>query len=123
MKKVLISIATVVVVAIVTIISLNNQIVYENITADQLNQYLKDNPDSILIDVRSSEEYELNHIDEAVNIASENALEEIEEKYQKDDQLIIIDRNGSMSQVVSQELIENEYTNVVNVSNGMLNYE
>ncbi len=120
--KNIVKIVLLIVLFLVVFTVTGNQPRYKSINASELDTFMSDNPDANYIDVRTEEEFAQNSIDGFVNIDSTVAAKEIEENYEKDDQLVIICRSGNRSQQVSTELAENGFTNVYNVSNGIVNY-
>lgn len=86
------------------------------VTKDEALSYIEDG--ALLIDVRSKEEYEANHIDGAININVEDILtmdlvlvyNNHEIGYNKE--IIVYCRSGSRSNTAAEKLIELGYTRV-----------
>ncbi len=88
---------------------------YENISINTLDNFIEEHPDYIYIDVRTAEEYELNHIDKFININSSIAASQIEKNYSKDENIVLICRSGNRSSKVANQLIELGFHNIYNV--------
>ena len=77
---------------------------YDSINIDQLKKEMKENPNMIILDVRTSEELvgPLGHIDGVINIPVQNLEERVTEleKY-KDKKITIICRSGYRSGIAS----------------------
>ena len=96
---------------------------YQNITAAELKSMLKDQ-DFLLVDVHipvgSSIPGTDLFIPYDVITVSENILQLPAEK---DSKIVLYCRSGRMSQIAAEELVNLGYTNVWNVSDGMLGWE
>lgn len=83
----------------------------KKINCEQKNKLLTE--DAVLIDVRTSEEYEEGHLDEAINISVETIGLTIEEKVKdKDTKIVVYCRSGNRSATAAESLINKGYTNV-----------
>lgn len=80
------------------------------------------NGEITLLDVRETEEYEGGHIEGAVN-APLSSLKETELTYAKDEPLYIICRSGNRSAEAAKLLQERGYTEIYDVSGGMIAWE
>lgn len=72
----------------------------------------------IVLDVREAAEFAFDHIPNAVSIPMgelENRLNELN----KEDEIYVVCRTGNRSDLASQKLAENGFTNVINVVPGM----
>ena len=68
---------------------------------------------AVLIDVRSSLEYEQEHLNNAINISVEVIADKIEEEVpDKDTKIIVYCRSGARSATAAQTLVDMGYTNV-----------
>jgi rhodanese-related sulfurtransferase/TusA-related sulfurtransferase len=88
------------------------------VTNEVLDQKLKETNDLVILDVRESAEYAFDHIPNAISIP----LDELESRLNelnKEDALFVICRTGNRSDLASQKLAENGFTNVMNVVPGM----
>ncbi|MGM0844913.1 MAG: sulfurtransferase TusA family protein [Bacillota bacterium] len=85
-------------------------------TNDELNAKLNEN--ITVLDVREEAEFVFNHIPNAVSIPL-GELEERMVELNKDDEIFVICRTGSRSDLAAQTLSQNGFTNVINVIPGM----
>jgi len=88
------------------------------VSNEDLDQKLKETNDLVIVDVRESAEYAFDHIPNAISIP----LDELESRLNelnKEDALFVICRTGNRSDLASQKLAENGFTNVMNVVPGM----
>ena len=77
------------------------------------------NGGAVLIDVRTSEEYNREHIPNAVNIP----LDQIDTvAYDKDTKIIIYCQSGMRSRQAVQTLVDMGYTNLYDLDGGLLNW-
>jgi phage shock protein E len=84
----------------------------QNAPADQNSAF---NPDNVLIDVRSPQEYEAGHLKNAKNIPADKIAEGI--KYlvpDKEKTIVIYCRSGRRSDIAEKALKEMGYKNVIN---------
>ena len=97
---------------------------YNSINVDQLKKEIKENPNMIILDVRTPEELAgpLGHIDGVINIPLQNLEDSITEldKY-KDKKITIICRSGYRSGIASGILFKKGFK-ITNVEGGMLSY-
>lgn len=83
----------------------------QEIDCENLNELVSEG--AVLIDVRSSFEYDINHLDEAINIdvqVIENVIED--EIPDKNTKIIVYCQSGSRSRSAADILILKGYTNV-----------
>lgn len=88
------------------------------VSNEELDQKLKETNELVIVDVRESAEYAFDHIPNAISIP----LDELESRLNelnKEDALFVICRTGNRSDLASQKLAENGFTNVMNVVPGM----
>lgn len=74
-----------------------------------------------VIDVRSSEEYNQQHIKDAVNIPVDTITEETI-AYDKDTTILVYCASGVRSAEAAKTLIDLGYTNVYNLDGGLINW-
>jgi phage shock protein E len=73
------------------------------------------NPDNVLIDVRSPQEYEAGHLKNARNIPADKIAEEIKNiTPDKDKTIVVYCRSGRRSDIAEKALKEMGYKNVIN---------
>ncbi|WP_026583160.1 sulfurtransferase TusA family protein [Bacillus sp. J33] len=85
---------------------------------EELEQKLDALDNIVVLDVREAAEYAFNHIPNAVSIPL-GELEERLSELNKDDQIYVVCRTGSRSDLAAQKLTENGFSNVINVVPGM----
>ncbi|WP_455330949.1 rhodanese-like domain-containing protein [Exiguobacterium profundum] len=81
-----------------------------------------ENEEITLLDVRESSEYEGGHIEGAVN-APLSSLDANQLPYPKDDPIYVICRSGNRSAQAASQLQDAGYTEIYDVSGGMLVWE
>lgn len=91
---------------------------YVNVTADELKKYVDNDKDIYLLDVHIPEQEHITGTDEFIPF---NELAEYKSRLpeNKDAEIVVYCRSGSMSKTASQELIDMGYTNVKNLSGGI----
>jgi rhodanese-related sulfurtransferase len=77
------------------------------------------NNKAIVIDVRTSDEYNTGHIEDSINIPVDN-INSI--NYGKDTTIIVYCATGMRSANAAQTLINLGYTNVYNLDGGLINW-
>jgi rhodanese-related sulfurtransferase/TusA-related sulfurtransferase len=85
-------------------------------TNDELENKLNDS--IVVLDVREEAEYAFNHIPNAINIPM-GELEERMSEINKEDEIFVICRTGSRSDLAAQKLAQNGFSKVTNVLPGM----
>lgn len=90
------------------------------ITVNSLKQLLKQSAKIKLIDVREIDEFEAGHIKEAINIPL-SELDKHVDKFNKEDDYIIICRSGNRSGTACDYLNQFEI-NTTNVQGGMIEW-
>ena len=87
--------------------------VYVNITTEEAKQIMDNEEGSIILDVRTQEEYDEGHIPGAIVISHEEIAEKAEEVLTDKDQLILVYcRSGRRSKIAAEALVELGYTNI-----------
>lgn len=86
----------------------------KQISCSEKDQLLKEKESTVLIDVRTEEEYKEKHLDEAINISYENIVESLKEneKITKNTPIIVYCKSGGRSSVAADSLIKNGYKEV-----------
>lgn len=91
----------------------------KDITKEELNSYIKQG--TIVIDVRSPQEYREGHVDGAISIPDYQIKREIRKYVPNKYQLIVVYcSTGHRSQRVQQILENMGYTNVYNIYEGII---
>lgn len=90
----------------------------EDIDIKELNLLVKQNPDCVLLDVRSVQEYKEGHLNGSINIP----LYELEKNCDfqtKDKTIIVYCQSGIRSKKAVRILRKKGYTNLYNLENGL----
>lgn len=87
-------------------------------TNDELEKKLEATENIVVLDVRETAEYAFNHIPNAISIPL-GELDERSSELDKDDDIYVVCRTGSRSDLASQTLTEKGFTKVHNVVPGM----
>ena len=91
----------------------DNNIGYEKITSEAAKELMDTKTDYVIIDARTSEEFEEGHIPGAILLPDYDVREKAEEMLTDKDQLILVYcRSGNRSKIASNDLVELGYTNV-----------
>lgn len=85
---------------------------------EELEKKLKEDENFVVLDVREAAEYAFNHIPNSISIPL-GELEGRLNELNKNDEIFVVCRTGSRSDLAAQKLTENGFTNVVNVLPGM----
>lgn len=88
------------------------------ISNEDLENKLKGNENVVVLDVREAAEYPFNHIPNAISIPMGD-LEDRMAELNKEQEIYIVCRTGSRSDLAAQKLSQNGYVNVMNVLPGM----
>lgn len=102
-----------------SVIVMNNSqpVVIQKESAEEL---LDNNKDILIIDVRDADEYEKNHIRNAINIPYKEIDSHIEELMQYQDKPILIYcQAGNRSQIVAEKLQQLGFTKVYVINDGV----
>ena len=100
-------------VMLLTACGQNKEAAYVNITAEEAKQIMDTEEGYIILDTRTKEEYDEDHIPGAIQISHD----EIEEKAEgmlpdKDQLLLVYCRSGRRSKIAAEALVELGYTNI-----------
>ncbi len=82
------------------------------LTAEEAKERLEANPDAILLDVRTQEEYDGGHIPGAVCFPNEDILPELPLPFEKDTEILVYCRSGRRSAEAAEKLKHMGYANV-----------
>jgi rhodanese-related sulfurtransferase/TusA-related sulfurtransferase len=88
------------------------------INNEELETKLEANENIVVLDVRETAEYAFNHIPNAISIPLgdiENRLDELS----KEEDIFVVCRTGSRSDLAAQKLAEKGFTKVINIVPGM----
>ena len=99
-------------------------VTYTNVTGSEFENMIAKNKDAIIVDVRDAKDYEKSHIENSINIPIdefESRFNELEEYKGKD--ILIYCSIGRRSAKAAGILIDNGYTNVYNVVDGVTEYD
>jgi len=92
---------------------------HPNITSnEELEEKLDVNENIVVLDVREAAEYAFNHIPNAISIPV-GELEDRLSELNTGDEIYVVCRTGSRSDLAAQKLAEKGFTNVINVVPGM----
>ena len=91
-----------------------------SISIEEANQIIANNENTVLIDVRSNQEYKEYHLDGAICIPNYEIQNKIEEEVENKDTIIILYcQSGMRSKKAMEILLEKGYQNVYNIKNGL----
>ncbi|WP_232819570.1 rhodanese-like domain-containing protein [Exiguobacterium sp. TNDT2] len=121
MKKIMLILSGLVILTLGVVLLTLNESEITKIDVETLQNRLE-NEEITLLDVREVEEYEGGHIGGAVN-APLSSLNETELPYPKDEPIYVICRSGNRSAQAAQLLNERGYTEIYDVSGGMIAWE
>ena len=121
LKKTMIIVSILVLSTVGIVIFTSNESGITKIDVETLQNRLE-NEEITLLDVREVDEYEGGHIEGAVN-APLSSLNETELPYPKDEPIYVICRSGNRSAQAAQLLKERGYTEIYDVSGGMIAWE
>ena len=93
--------------------SINNSLGYEQISGEQAKNIMDTETDYIIVDARTTEEFNEGHIEGAILIPEYEIGERAEKELPDKDKLILVYcRSGRRSKIASQALADLGYTNV-----------
>jgi len=88
------------------------------ITNEVLEKKIEANENIVVLDVREAAEYAFNHISNAISIPL-GELEQRIDELNKENEIYVVCRTGSRSDLAARKLTEKGFTNVINVIPGM----
>lgn len=92
---------------------IKQEAVYVNITPQQAKEMMDSQKDYIILDTRTQEEYDTEHIPGAILIPYDEILEKAEMVLTDKDQLILVYcRSGRRSKLAAEDLAKLGYTNI-----------
>ena len=114
--------AAMVIFAIIFLAFFNNTDTnWERVNVDTFEQSITDNPDALLLDVRTTAEWEQDgHLENAVLIPHsdlESRSDELPED--KEEIILLYCRSGNRSQEAAETLIDLGYTNIIELATGI----
>lgn len=95
-----------------------------NLSIEETKEFIKDQEDVFILDVRNKDEYDAGHIEGAVLIPLnqlENRLDEVEEY--KDKPILVYCRSGNRSSQAVKILLNNDFLQVYHMKDGYMNYK
>ena len=93
--------------------STNKEITYEIISQTQAKDIMDNSTDYVIVDARTSEEFNEGHIKNAINLDYEEVTQKAESLLPDKNQLILIYcRSGRRSKIAAESLCQLGYTNV-----------
>lgn len=91
----------------------SNQSAYQKISASQAKEIMDNQTNYIILDVRTNQEYEEEHIEGAILIPENEISQKAQDKLPNKDQLILVYcRSGRRSKIAADELVKLGYTNI-----------
>lgn len=95
------------------VITMTENLGYEQITGEQAKKLMDTESDYVIIDARTTEEFNEGHIEGAILIPEYEIGDRAEAELPRKDQLILVYcRSGRRSKIAAQELVDLGYTNV-----------
>ncbi len=105
--------AVILLTACASVEEVEQEAVYVNITAEQAKALMDSEKDYIILDTRTQEEYDQEHIPGAILIPYDEILEKAESVLTDKHQLILVYcRSGRRSKLASEDLVTLGYTNI-----------
>ena len=100
----------------------NNDVGYKSMKMSEAMQYMQQNDDYILVDVRRQDEFDAGYIPGAICIPNEIiGDEEIPELPNKDEKILVYCRSGNRSKQAAEKLVKLGYTNIIEIG-GIIDY-
>ena len=94
----------------------NKEVGYKQMKMEEAMQYMQQNDDYILVDVRRPDEFDAGYIPGAINIPNESITDkEISELPDKDAKILVYCRSGNRSVQASQKLVKLGYKNIIEI--------
>ncbi|MFN4144868.1 MAG: rhodanese-like domain-containing protein [Runella sp.] len=96
---------------------------YESLSARDLDQFLSENPDAVLLDVRTPAEHRQHAIKKSINIdlMSPDFMSKIN-KLDKEKTYVVYCRSGNRSASACGAMASNGFTSLYNLSGGIMSY-
>ena len=89
---------------------------YRQISMEEAVTMMEEETGYIILDVRTTQEYNEKHIPGAINIANESiGTEDIPELPDKDQLILVYCRSGNRSKQASEKLVKLGYTNIIEI--------
>ena len=86
---------------------------YNKITSEEAKEIIDSEEDIVILDVRTKEEYDEGHIENAILIPNTEIKDRIEEEIpDKDTKILVYCRSGNRSQTATMDMIDLGYSNV-----------
>lgn len=97
---------------------------YTNLIGSEFEKLVKENKDSLILDVRDAKDYDKGHIENAINIPVDNIESRIDEieKYKEND-ILIYCSIGRKSARAAELLVKKGYNKVYNTVDGVKEYD
>jgi rhodanese-related sulfurtransferase len=92
---------------------------YGNVTAQQANKLIQSKPSLVILDVRTKQEFENNHIENAINIPTDMIKDVICCSFSSSDDILLYSQTGKRSKMVMEILSDNAYIKVYNLKGGI----
>ena len=98
----------------------NNEknIEYGDVSIEDTIELIEQNPELVILDVRTVSEFEEGHIKEAINIPVDELVDRLDE-LSKDDELLVYCRTGNRSGAAVRILFNADYTKIYHMHEGI----
>jgi phage shock protein E len=97
---------------------------YEKVTIAQTKEMLTNNEIKLIIDVRTKEEYDMGHIENAINIPYDQIEDNLEYlKQYKNDTILVYCRTSNRSTIAANTLHNNNFKKVYAMTDGYSNWK
>ena len=95
---------------------------YRRVSANEALELMQENPQAVIVDVRTPAEYESGHIQRAINIPNETISKQpLKQLPDYDATILVYCRSGARSAQASRKLLTLGYTNVIDFG-GVINW-
>ncbi len=111
------------IIVAVLLLSCTSTKTYEDVSAEEAYEMIKKNPNVVVIDVRSEEEYRRGHIDGAINIELSLNFERDVAKLDKNSTILVYCNTGLKSRVAAELLVRVGFKRVYNLVGGIKEWE
>lgn len=92
---------------------------YGDVTVQEAKRLIEENPDLVVLDVRTPSEYEDSHLPRAINIPIDDLLERMDE-LERDDKILVYCRTGNRSTRAVRYLNDNDFTKLYHMVDGIV---